>query len=116
MKKVFFLLTAIISQGANAQLQYCSGKIVDLVSRNSHEGVQVRLELKGSNDTSNFAAILSPSSQLNDNQKVQISFLLSAYMAGKEVQLELNPNGYTFNSCSDFQNGLPIRFVRFIDV
>ena len=89
---------------------------MDLVSRNTNEGVSVRLQLNGSNEISNFASISAPSSVLNDNQKVQISFLLSAYMAVKDVQLELNPSGYTFNSCQDFQNGLPIRFVRFLDV
>lgn len=112
MKKMFLVIVFFASFSAEADFKYCSGKIIDLVSRNTSEGVQVRIELTDGSGVSNYAAISSPSSELNDNQKTQISILLAAYMSSEEVNLELRTNGYTFNSCTDFQNGLPIRFVR----
>lgn len=112
MKKLLLTLLVLVSFGANAELKYCSGKIIDLVSRNSTEGVQLRLALTDGSGISNYAAVLAPLNELNDNQKIQISFLLSAYYAKQEVTLELNTSDYEFSACNSFQNGLPIRFVR----
>lgn len=110
------LLTSLflsVSVSANDNLKYCGGKVVDIITRDADEATHVRLRLSSENGggITGYARI-GDEKGYNDYQTVQVSMLLAAFMAGKSVTLELLTPGYEFNSCADFQRGLPVRNVR----
>ncbi len=109
MRYFFVLPLFLISSIASAQLQYCTGTIADLITRNSHEATYVKL-LTPEGGTG--YAKLGGVNGYNQFEEMQLSMLLSAMMASKPVTLELNTTDYEFTSCQDFQKGTPIRYVR----
>lgn len=93
--------------------EYCGGTVNRLVSRDTHEGTEVQLTItdNGNSVVSGWAR-MGDGEGLTDHEKTQISFLLAALMAEKEVVLELIvENDQTFTSCSSFTRGIKVRNV-----
>ncbi|GAB2504101.1 hypothetical protein [Microbulbifer agarilyticus] len=110
MKKYIFALLMIASFESNAALEYCQGTIVDFVTRNSaSEATQFRLQT--SEGISGWAQIGGPEGY-NEYQEVQISMILAAYMANKPITVELSTTGYSFTSCTEFEDRTPVRNIR----
>ena len=110
MKYLFGSLLLVMSSFTLADLKYCEGTVSEIVTRDSSEATYVKLN---TNTGETSWARIGGSDGYNDYQEVQISMLLSAYVAQLNVQLELKTDGYEFNSCQDFEIKLPVRFVRF---
>ena len=110
MKLLIGILLILISNICAADLKYCSGTIKEIITRDSTEATYIVLS---TSDGVSGAAKIGDSNGYNDYQKVQISMLIAAYMSNKRVSLELNTTGFSFNSCTDFQTGIPVRFVMF---
>jgi len=109
--KALILLTIVFTSWlANAGLEYCEGTVSEIVTRNSSEATYIKLSTK--QGATGWAKI-GDGNGYNEYQQMQISMLLAAYMSKVNVQLELQTDGYEFNSCQNFQTGLPVRFVRF---
>lgn len=102
-----FLISIILMFAAQfssaAGFHYCSGEITNLVTRASSEDTQVTIE--GMNG---WAMIGYGGAAQSDMHKRQFSMLLSAYMAGRSVNLEFEDNSL---SCSNDHNEMLIRFV-----
>lgn len=108
MRIVIFLLMTVASVNSYGDLAYCYGKVKQIITRDSAEATEVALE--SSEGTSGYARI-GDSTGYSDQQRAQLSMLISAYMAGKEVKLELNTKGFSFENCTNFERGIPVRFV-----
>ncbi len=111
IQKTILLLGLLgINLPANANLEYCSGTIKELITRDSNEATYVILN---TNNGTSGSAKIGGSNGYTEHEKIQVSMLLAAYMAGKNINIELDTSGYTFNSCESFDTGTPLRFVRF---
>lgn len=108
VKKCVITLGLLLLRPIFAELKYCSGTVEEITVRDSHEATHV--VLKTASGRSGYARI--GSDEYSANQEIQVSILLAAYLNGQLVELELNTNGYFFDSCENFEVGLPVRFVR----
>jgi len=106
---VFFVLL-LVTANASAELAYCKGKVHKITVRDAAAATEVVLRLD--NGDFSAAARIGGSNGYTDHQKAQLSLLTAALLAGLDrVQLELIIDGYNFIDCSNFDTGLPIRFV-----
>lgn len=94
------------SAEAYADFHYCTGEVVDMVTRGSDEGTAVKID-----GLNNFAVLGYGGESYKDMHERQFSMLLSALMSNTKVTLEfVNKDGVT--SCSDDHKGVFVRYVR----
>ena len=118
--KILLAATLCAASSMSSAYEYCSGKVQSITTRTSGEGTYVDLKLSDG-EVSGKARIgggdkyldrLELTKKVDDNQAVQIDLILTAYVHSKTVYLELDTKGYNFNSCSDFDPGVPVRYVK----
>jgi len=107
LHKTTLLILFFASMNVSA-FQYCVGTVKKIISRDATEATWVMLDT-GSGDTG--YAKIGDGTGYNEFEKVQISLLISAYMSGQKVRLELNPSIGEFRSCTRFNDGVPVRYV-----
>ena len=118
--KILIAATLCAASSFSSAYEYCSGKVQSITTRTSGEGTYVDLKLSdgavsgkariGGGDK--YLDRLELTKKVDDNQAVQIELVLTAYVNSKTVFLELDTSGYNFNSCSDFDPGIPVRYVK----
>lgn len=97
-----FLLPASAVNAAG--FHYCNGKVIDIITRGSDEGTQVRVD--GMNG---WGTIGYGGDAQKEMHKRQIAMLLTGYALGKAIQLEFEDDSV---NCSMDHNNRLIRFVR----
>lgn len=113
----FFLLAS----SAYADFVYCSGKVASIVTRATAQATYIKLNNNNSGEvTDNMRiggrqlfvgrrTVVDPYYSTLDQAQLQMVF--GAYYEGETVTIELDTDGYTFNGCTDFEDGIPVRFV-----
>ncbi len=91
---------------ASAGFHYCTGKVIDIVTRGSHEGTHIKIE-----GLNNFAKLGYGGPTFKDMHERQYAMILSAFVSDISVTLEfVDEEGVT--SCNDDHKDALIRFVR----
>lgn len=104
MKYLLFLILFLPIKSFASGFHYCTGQVIDIVTRASHEGTSVKIE--GMNG---FATLDFGDESYKELRDRQFSMLIAAQMAGKKVTLEFIDKNLT---CADDHNNVPIRYVR----
>lgn len=103
--KYLLILTLFFSGSSLGEgFHYCTGKVIDIVTRASDEGTKIRIE-----GMDGWAALGYGGESQKEMHDRQFSMLLSAYMAGTKVTLEFLDNTKT---CSDDHHNVQFRYVR----
>lgn len=108
MKKYAAGLVLLALSNSAFALEYCKGTIKTLVTRDNYQATYVTLNTaSGESGEAKVGGFV----KYSDNEKIQVQMLLDAYMNGKKVNLELDTTGRYFGSCTDFESGIPVRYV-----
>ena len=119
-KKLIITCALALMASSAMAYEYCSGTVQSITARTSAEATYLTLNLDTGGRSSaarigggdKYLDRLAVTKKIDDNQAVQIDLIIAAYLNGKKVFLELDTNGYYFNSCSDFEIGTPVRYVK----
>ena len=106
MKKIMFMLAFFMTEICYADFHYCTGKVVQLVTRATAHETQIAIENMNGSARINYGG-----GNFSDMHDRQFSMLLAAYISGDNVTLEFLSND-DVSSCNDSHTGVPIRFVR----
>lgn len=99
--------TLCFTSAANANFHYCTGKILDIVTRDSAEESSLRID--GLNGWASLTFSAESTSEMRDRQ---FSMILSAFYSDYPVTLEFVSTD-TVNSCDDTHDtNTPVRYVR----
>ncbi len=104
--KTFLFVTCFFPFAVTAGFHYCTGKVIDIVTRGSHEGTHIKIE-----GLNNFARLGYGGSAFKDMHERQYAVILSAFVSDLNVTLEfVNEEGIT--KCDDDHKDALIRYVR----
>jgi len=92
-----------------AGFHYCTGKVIDIVTRATTENTSIRIDNMNGWATMGYGG---NTQTVIDMQKRQFAMLLSANLTGRVVQLEFE-NTPNISTCDVDHAGMLIRYVRF---
>lgn len=111
-----------LASSAYADFAYCSGKVASIVTRGTAQATYIKLDNNNTGVVTNNMRIggmdlliggrrtvLDP--YYSTFEQVQLQMVFDAYYAEETVTIELDTDGFTFNGCTDFEDGIPVRFV-----